>query len=176
VNKIFPLGVSFIAFSILLSGCTDNNISNEDMDLSKFYGIWEGNLEFSMFGGRENFSTVNITRLEFTENTLYMTMKTWNGTQKMSNTYKVEGDQIFLSFQFSGERPKWNGPFNGSLQPPFNSTQQPPFNNSEIPPFNSTQRPPFDDEMPSRESSYTFRFNENYDILYLNDSQFKKLG
>lgn len=176
MNKIIIFGALFLAFSILLSGCTDSRISDESQDLSKFFGVWEGNMEFSMFGGRENFSSSNITMLEFTENTLYMTITTLNGTQTMSNTYKVEGDKLSISFQFSGERPHWDMPLNDSFQPPFNSTQQPPFNNSEIPPFNGTQRPPFNGEMPSRENSYTFRFNENYDILYLNNSEFKKLG
>jgi hypothetical protein len=145
--------------------------------------MWGGNMEFPMFGDRENSNTINVTKLEFTENNLYKTMTNGNGTQTMTSTYRVEGNQLLLSPQFSGERPKWTNPFNDSFQPPFNNsemppfngTQQTPFNNSEFPPFNKTQQPPFNGEMPSRESYYNFRFNENYDILYINDSQFKKI-
>ena len=184
MNKMILIGAAFIALSMMLSGCTENSVSSQNFDQSKFYGIWEGSMELSMFGGRENFNTVTITKLEFTENNLYMTMTTGNGSQTMTSTYRVEGDQLFLSSQFSGERPNWTTPFNDSFQPPFNNserppfngTEQPPFNNSEFPPFNKTQQPPFYGEMPSRENSYTFRFNENYDILYLNNSQFKKIS
>jgi hypothetical protein len=184
VNKILLLGVTFIALSLLLGGCTENSISNQTTDLSKFYGTWEGNMKLSMFNGRENPNNANITKLEFSENTLYMTMTNGNESQIITSTYRVDGDQLLLSFQFSDERPNWTAPFNDSFQPPFNNsekppfngTQQPPFNNSEFPPFNKTQQPPFNGEMPSRESSYNFRFNENYDILYLNDYQFKKIA
>ena len=76
----------------------------------EFLGTWIGNMEFTMFSFRENMSdfnmsdkenisTSNITKLEFTQDTLYMTITTENSTFIIPNSYTVEGNQLILSYK-----------------------------------------------------------------------------
>ena len=101
----------------------------------------------------------------------------------------VEGDQLVLSPQFKdrGERPGWRSGFNESEMPPFDgdipNDGEPPFDGErpgQGPNFNDSKMPPFDGERPynggrsSMTISYTYSFNENYDILYINGLPFIK--
>ena len=107
--------------------------------------------------------SVNITELEFTEDTLHMLLTTGNGTQTIPYTYSVDGDQLILSFQFTGERPSWRPPLNDSERPPFDRER----------PFDGES--PFNGERPSMTRSYTYSFYENNTILYLDGSEFIKI-
>jgi len=159
----------------------------DGIDLNRFIGTWTGNMETSMFGFRGeggmrnmsdfrngttgnmtdfmNTTAANITKLEFTVDTLFMMITTENETQRMSNSYKVEDNQIILGFDFSGERPD-------SMQPPSNG-ERPPFYGE---PPSDGERLPFNGEHPSRTTSYIYSFNEEYDVLYLDGSPFIKVN
>ena len=178
IKQAFVVVLTIFLFTVFLCGCTDTSSSNDGVDLSKFIGTWSGNMETSMFGFKGdramgnisdfmngtrrnmtdsmNSTSANITELEFTVDTLYMTITTENETQTMSNSYTVEGNQIILSFDFSGERPDW-------MQPP---------SNGESPPFDDGGRPSFNGERPSRAMSYNYSFNEDESMLCLDDAAF----
>ena len=174
VKKTSIVGIISVIFllTVFLCGCSENINLNDEVIFTEFIGTWVGNMNYSMFTSRDNFSMINntnitsrenntitatITKLEFTKDTVYTTIATENGTQTIPQTYKVEDDQLVLSFQFDGERPDW-------MQPP---------SDSERPPFDG-ERPPFDGERPSRERSYAYSFNGDYTVLYLNGSPFNK--
>lgn len=174
IKQVFIVVLTIFLFVVFLCGCTENSSSNDGVDLSKFIGTWSGNMETSMFGFRGdsamgnmtdfmNTTAANITELEFTVDTLYMTITTENETQTMSNSYTVEENQIILSFDLSGERPDW-------MQPPSNG-ERPPFDGD---PPSDGERPPFNGERPSRKMSYIYSFNEEYNVLYLDGSPFIK--
>lgn len=168
MNKQFiVLGLIIIIFTNFLCGCTEMGIKDNEKVYNEFLGTWIGNMEFSIFNFRENMSNFNmtdkenisasnITKLEFTKDILYMTITTKNSTFTMPNSYTVEGNQLILSYKFTGEMPRG----------------RPDFNEGERPPFDGER--PFEEERPSRIRSYIFNFNEEYDILYLNRYQFKK--
>ena len=173
-KKIFIIGI-LVLFSLgILCGCTENQHANIK---DKFIGTWVGTMEFSMFNLRGNTSTTNftenpvnftmgpvsITELEFFEDTLYMLLITGNGTQTIPQTYSVDGDQLILSFQFTGERPSWRPPLNDSERPPFDRER----------PFDGES--PFNGERPPMTRSYTYSFNGNNTILYLDGSEFIKI-
>jgi len=172
VNKKNITILTLVVLSIvLLCGCTKNeyatvNNANQNTDNLKFIGTWIGDMEFSMFNWNQNSSlkTPHITELEFTQDTVYMTIKTNNGTQTMPQTYEIQEDQLVFSFDAFGERPEFNGE-----RPPFDG--EPPADGKR--PFG--RRTPKDDEMKSRTISYTYIFNEEYTILYLNGSPFLKV-
>lgn len=172
IKKVNVFIIIIFLLIVFLCGCTENNSLSYKTDISKFIGTWSGNMETFMFNFRNNrtkvnttdfrnISSANITKLEFTIDNLEMTILIGNETQIMSFTYMVEGNRLVLS-------PKFNcGPLNGEF--PFDGEN--PFNGE--PPNNGT-RPSFDGERPFRESSYTYNFNEEYDVLYLDGSPFTK--
>ena len=128
---------------------------------NEFLGSWFGNMEYTLFSFGENTSetsTANITEIDFTKDTLYMTITTDNDTMTMPNSYSVEGDQLILSFKFNGER-------QDGMQPPFGG---------ERPPFDGER--PFNESQPSRIRLFTYRFEENNTILYLNESAFLRIN
>ena len=168
-TQIFGVILTILIITIFLSGCSEDNSSNGEVVHTEFLGTWIGCMEFSTFnfgGNMSNFnnsnkvnvSSSNITKLEFTKDTLHMTITTDNKTFTMPNSYNVEGDRLILSFKFTGEIP----------------IERPDFNDGERP-F-SGERPPFDGERPSRTRSYSYGFNEVYNLLYLNGYQFKKVS
>lgn len=182
VKDLSRIGIISAIFllTFFLCGCSENNDSNDEVISTEFLGTWIGNMNYSMFNFRENFSmlnvtnmtggenntiTANITELEFTKDIVYMTINTENGTQTIPQTYKIEGDQLVLSFQFEGERPDW-------MQSP-SDIERPPFD-GERPPFDG-EIPPFDRDRLSRGRSYIYSFSEDYHTLYLNGSQFIKV-
>ncbi len=176
---------------VFLCGCSENNDSNEKKVVyNEFLGIWTGNMnyssntDFSRFNFPENanftnmtnmtrtqnFRPANITKLEFKEDTVDITITTENETMTMSNSYTVEGNQLILSMQFTGERPD-------GMQPPKN-WENPP-DGKEMPSGGehpSDGEPPFGEKRPSRTNSYTYSFNEDKTILYLNGSEFTKVS
>ena len=181
---------------VLLCGCTTDEYasvsdSNQNIDSSKFIGTWIGDMEFSMFnrGGNIDTEQPHVTEIEFTKDTMYMMIETNNGTQTISQTYEIEGDQIVLSLGFQGERPGFNGempPFDGERpdwMPEQNNETRPPFDgerpfDGEPPtdgerPFNRTL--PSDGETPDRTRTFTYDFNKDYTILYLDESPFLKI-
>lgn len=174
IKQIVVIVIVTSLFAVFLCGCTENIGTNNGVDLSKFLGTWTGNMETSMFGFRgngsawnmtdfrENRTAGNITKLEFTVDTLYMTITIGNETQTIPQTYTMEGGQLILSMQFTDERPGW-------MQPPPDG-EQPPFE-GESPP---DRERPTNGERPSITRSYAYSLNENYDVLYLNGSPFKK--
>lgn len=173
-------------FTLLLSGCSENNTGGDAL-YTEFIGSWVGNMEYSMNNFRDNFSMfnndsmtnrgnfslVNITQLEFTKDTIYMTLTSEDGTQVISNLYKIEGDQLVLSFQFGGDRQRPDGmqPPNGWEPPTFDGNNR-SFNDSQ--PFNFTRS--FDGQPPQSSRSYTYIFNEDNTILYLDGSEFTKIN
>jgi hypothetical protein len=194
VNKYKALvGCFFVCCVVLCCGCIEEqrqsvDVEDGEVDTSMFIGAWAGSMEFSMFAWGEDTGTSTVTALEFTEDTLYMTITTDNTTQEMENSYRIEGDQLMVSPIFTGDMPFNRSQFNGSQRPPFdgNESERPPFD------FNGTEQPPFDGERPtdgerpfngeyptdgehlSNRNSYTYRFSADNKIMYLNGSPFTK--
>jgi len=166
---------------VSLSGCVNNQ--NTGSDLGKFIGTWTGNKEISMFGGGSNAS---ITQLTFTENIVEATLSSEQGTYTMNYTYNAQGDKLVLEPKFTGVggfpgRQSYNRtrPYNGTRPPnetwngtlpPTNGTWPP---NGTQPPNGGQQSP--GSERPSMSTSFIYGFNEAYDVLYLDGSQFKKV-
>jgi hypothetical protein len=97
VNKdTFAFGLIIFLITVFLSGCTENNNSNDEFDMSNFIGTWAGNLE-STFKGR----TANITELTFIETIVDVTMVNNRGIQTMTYTYKLDGDKLVLETNFN---------------------------------------------------------------------------
>jgi hypothetical protein len=168
---------------ISLSGCVENQ-NNVGQNLSKFIGTWTGNLEIPMFGGSNN---TTINKLVFTETyvTAYLTSE--RGTFSMNYSYKTEGDKLTLEPEiFNNGGPSNRQSFNHSL--PFNDTQ-PPYNgtwppNGTMPPNNTWSHNgtrPYDggqfpyNQRPNMTTTFDYSFNEEFNVLYLNDSQFIKI-
>ena len=116
-----------------MSGCTENNNSNDETVLNKFIGTWVGNLVSTVKG-----RTINMTELTFIENTVDVTMISDRGTQTMTYIPKVEGDKLVLEAKFDN-----GGPPGG--------------------------------RQPSRTFTYAYSFNEEYDVLYLDGTEFIKV-
>lgn len=197
IKQVSGIVIVTSLFAVCLCGCTENSSTNNEVDLSKFLGTWTGNMEeTSIFGFREN-NTMrnmsdfrengtnwnmtgfrqnmtragNITKLEFTVDTLYMTILIGNETQTISQTYTIEGDQLILSMQFTGEQPNWTQPPSDGERPLFNDSERPPFDGER--PFDG--RTPFNRDRPMNERTYTFSFSKDYNVLFLNGSEFVRI-
>ena len=136
-----------------------------------------------MFGGSNN-STIN--QLTFIENIVTVYQTNEHGTFNMNYTYKVEGNKLVFEPILTNDRvPPNRQSFNGSF--PSNNTW-PPTNGSRLPndtippttwspnnsrPFNDSQDP--FDVLPSISFSFSYSFNEEFNILYLDLSQFIKI-
>ena len=163
--------------AISLSGCVNNQ--NSGSDTSKFSGTWSGEKEFSMFGGRSS----TITQLAFTQDTVQVTLTSGQGSFTMDYNYTLAGNTLTLEPKFNGVggfpgRQSYNGtgrsdnstyPYNGTR--PWNGTQ-PPGNDTW--PRNDSNGPP-NGERPSMSISFEYSFSEQYNELYLDDSQFIKI-
>lgn len=181
--------ILFFALITSLSGCTTNQVTNENVN--SFLGTWVGTTEIPMSGREGNASVSQIT---FTINTAKLTFNITQESFTMNYTYTINGNTLMLQPIFN-ERDAFPGgqPFNRTM--PFNGTRPPrngtwPQNgsipNNETLPFNGTQpwengtwlhnwtRPPSNQRL-SPLISFTYRFNNIYTILYLNESQFTKL-
>jgi hypothetical protein len=138
IKQVFVIGLIVFLIAVFLSGCTENNISNDDAVSDKFIGTWIGNL-VSEFKGR----TANIIELIFLGNTVDVTMDSDRGTNTMTYIYNVDGDKLILEAKFD------NGGPQGDRQPP-------------------------EGGQPSMSISFIYSFNEGYDVLYLDGSEFIK--
>ena len=176
VNKQMLVIVIMVFLAVVsLSGCVNNQ--NTGSDLGKFIGTWTGNKEISMFGGDSNAS---IAQLTFTENIVEATLNSERGTYTMNYTYNTQGDKLVLEPKFTGgggfpARQSYNGtrPPNGTwngTRPLANGTWPP---NGTQPPNGGQQSP--GGERPSMFTSFIYSFNEAYNVLYLDGSQFKKV-
>jgi hypothetical protein len=172
-------GSAVILTAVLFSGCTDTQEINQNSNVGKFIGTWNGDLEISSFGGRNN---GHITQLTFMGDIVYATLTSDREEYAMNYTYTIDGNNLVLQPKFDG-RGGFGGrqSFNGTL--PWNNTQpwngtRPPINgtwpsNGTQPPNGWRQQPP-SGERPSMSMSFVYSFNEAYDVLYLDGSQFKK--
>jgi hypothetical protein len=138
IRQVFVIGLAIFLIAVLLSGCTENNNSNDEAVSDKFIATWIGNL-VSTFKGH----TANITELTFLGNTVDVTMKSDRGTNTMTYIYNVEGDKLILEAKFD------NGGPQGDRQPP-------------------------EGGQPSLSISFVYSFNEEYDVLFLDGSEFIK--
>ena len=166
---------------VSLSGCTSDQITNENY----FDGTWVGSGELTMMGGRANSS---VSQLTFTEDMVELVLTSEQGIIPMNYTYTIAGDTVVLepSFPSSGGFPGGQ-PFNRAVppngsQPPMNGSwspngTQPPMNGSWLPngtrPNNGMWNP--GEGRPSMNVSYTYSFNDNHSILYLNGVSFRKV-
>jgi len=175
-KQAFAIGIIIFLTIVGLSGCVSNQNSNGNDN--KFFGTWTGNKEISMFGGRGNNS---ISKLTFADTLVVVTLSSDRGTYSMNYSYTVNGNTLVLEPQFMSGGQFGRQPFNGSWQRngtrPFNGTRPdngswPP--NSTRPPFNNSQQPQGDGQRPSLSLSFNYSFNDRYDILYLDESQFVK--
>lgn len=185
-----------ISAAIFFSGCTNtNNEINQNIDLKKFIGTWTGSKDISNFGGRSNAS---ITQLIFMDNIVAVTLTNEQGTNIVNYTYNLDGDKLILEPKFdeiggfSGRQPpngthQWNGTELSNDTRPWNGTDLPNdtrlWNGTEPPngswitngtiPANGGQLPY--GQRPSMSISFIYSFNEAFDILYLDESQFIKI-
>ena len=51
IKQVFVIGFAIFLIAVFLSGCTENNNSNDEAVLNKFIGTWVGNLA-SKYKGR----------------------------------------------------------------------------------------------------------------------------
>jgi hypothetical protein len=184
LKPIITIGIFCLFAIVSLSGCINNQ--NTGNDSSKLIGTWIGEKEISMFGGRSS----TISQLSFTKDTAQATLSSDLGDFTMNYTYTIAGNILTLEPTFGDDFPGRQSP-NGSRQ--WNGTQ-PPENGSwgsrpnGTQPWNGSQ-PPQNDSWPSRDGSsmqpmgerpsmsitFNYGFNEQYTVLYLEDSQFTKI-
>jgi hypothetical protein len=201
MKQIVGIAIITIVLITLFCGCIKESSTINEIDLSRFLGIWKGNIETVIVGFRTNntytnFSrnfengtrgnftdfmrntTVIITQLEFTYDTLSMTITLGNETLTNSFSYTVEGEKILYELQFPGEKPAWGQrPSSEGEQPPFNGEEE-PFNRE--PPFEGQQTPfngerPFNGSNRFPENAFIYSFNDAGTILYLDGSEFVKI-
>jgi hypothetical protein len=175
--KILVGGIVLLCVTITLSGCVSNQ--NASGDANTFLGEWTGNMEFPMFGGRNTSSTF-ISQLSFSGSTVEVTMSSDRGTIPMNYNYTINGNTLRLEPIFTGrggfpggQPPNGQWPQNGTR--PGNDTWRPNgtrLGNDTFPPNGS--RPPGGNQ-PSMNLSFTFSFNDQYNILYLNGVAFTKM-
>ncbi len=181
----------------------NNDIDTQNtVNVDKFIGTWTGNMEISMFGGMQENYTSYATGLKFTKNTVEMTINNIPSnndtqlnetTQTITYTYTADENNIYLQPQFNRNRSNMrelpedmNNSFENGESPPFDGEQppydgeQPPFDekdfpfDGEQPPFNGER--PTDSERPSSMTiSYSYNFNENNTLLYLDGNSFNKI-
>ena len=91
-KKLSVIILTLFAITFFLAGCSEKIDSNNEVVYSEFLGTWTGEMSYSMFDFRGNDSMFNssnisrpgfdisskITKLEFTKDTLYMSISTEN--------------------------------------------------------------------------------------------------
>jgi len=174
-KQTFAICIIIFLAVAFLSGCTDTkNIENS---LNRFIGMWTGSMEISTFGPMGN---ITITKLTFVEYVVTVTLSNERGVYTMNYTYALNGENLVLEPAFNGGMPG-RQPFNGT-RPSFNDTWSPngtrPFNDTR-PPFNDTWQPNGqhlpDGQRPTMSLSFSYSFDKNYTVLYLDGVQFKKV-
>jgi hypothetical protein len=184
-NPYVMLGVTAVCLVILISisGCTSSQ--NMDKTSTQLSGTWVGDVALSMSGGRGNTS---ISQITFMSTIAEVTLMSVQGSFTMNYNYTVNGNTLVLEPTFTnrggfpGQTPQ-NGtrPWNNTSQPPMNETW--PFNgtgpgNGTRPwnwtrPENGTWNPSGGQR--SLSISFSYRFNEEHTILYLNGAEFRKV-
>jgi hypothetical protein len=167
---------SFIFLVVCFSGCTSDQNSNENENT--FTGTWVGNVQMPLFGRTGN---VTVSKITFSGDTVEMTLNSYQGTYSTNYTYSLNGATLMLEPLFNGK-----GGFPG--QQPYNGTQsgnwtRPPTNetwpiNGTRPgnwtrPENGTWNP--GGARPSMSISFTYSFNEDGTVLYVNGAEFRKV-
>jgi hypothetical protein len=182
VNNKTIIGIitTNVLLVVLLCGCSESENYSLKVMNTEFLGSWTGNMQYiskinlSDFYYPENsnhtnttnmlkFGSANITKLDFKEEIVFITITTENDSITISNSYSIEGNQLSLSIDFKGQR-------SGGMQP---------LEGREIPP--DWERPidgelPFRGERPTRMTTYNYSFNEDKTILFLNENPFYKIN
>ncbi len=176
-ENIFAISITIFLAILCLCGCIDNQ--KIDNSLNNFIGTWTGSMEVSNYSG---FMDVNRTfnELIFTQDLVIVTFNTEQGNITMNYTYVVNGNKLVLEPLFSGKVViPGRQPFNENItRPLFNDTRVPP--NGTQPPFNNTwlpnnEQPPSGQKPLTMSLSFSYRFDENYTVLYLDATIFKKV-
>jgi hypothetical protein len=192
--QLLSAGVLIFCILISLSGCTTNQIAKQNTNGNEntLLGTWVGTLQMQMFGGGSN---VSVTQITFTNNAAELTLGSAQGSFIMNYSYSVNGNTLVLQPTFNnrggfpggqsfngtmppnGTRPPGNGtwPQNGTMPKngtwPANGTRPP---GNETWPQNGTQPP--GNQQPPASISFTYRFNDDDTMLYLNETQFTRIS
>jgi hypothetical protein len=167
---------SFIFLVVCFSGCTSNQNTNENKNTLS--GTWVGNVQMPLFGRTGN---TTVTNIMFSGDTVEMTLNLELGTFTTNYTYTINGSTLVLEPQFIGRggfpgRPRNNGTSPGNwTRPPTNETW--PINGTRpgnwTRPENGTWNP--GGARPSMSISFTYSFNEDGTVLYVNGAEFRKV-
>jgi hypothetical protein len=175
-----------------LSGCTSNTAEDNDLNdqTTTLVGTWVGTLQIPLFGGNSN---ATVSQITFTGNRTEMMLSSGGRTMTMNYTYTTTSETIVLTpvMERSGfpSQGSFNGTFpqNGTM-PPRNETWSP---NGTRPPGNGTWPPngenpyngtspsngtrPTGNIRPSMTITFTYAFNKEPTVLYLNNNRFTKV-
>ena len=181
MNEKIKVGITttIVLLTLFLCGCTDIESLSQKVVNTEFLGIWNGNMKYipdinySEYDLIENsnhtnisdfqkFVSANITKLDFKEEEVVITIETENDTITMSNSYSVEGNILHLSIDLKGQRP-------GGMQPPEEREIPLDWERSKDGQF------PIRGERPSRTTTYIYSFNGDKTILYLDENPFYKI-
>ena len=181
-TKALVILSSFIFLIVCFSGCTSNQKTNETR--TQLSGTWVGNVEMPLFGRSGNAS---VSKLSFSGNSVEMTLNSEQRTFTVNYSYSLNGSMLVLEPQFNDRGGFPGRPQNNSKQPgnwtrppsnetwPTNGTR--PYNGTRpgnwIRSENGTWNP--GGGQPSMSVSFTYSFNEEYTVLYLNGAEFRKI-
>jgi hypothetical protein len=193
IRQLLICSCILLLIAVCFSGCTTNQSTklNVNGDSTSFQGTWVGSIQMPMFGGD---STSSMTQIIFESNTAELTIKNPQRTTTMNTTFTVNGNTLLFQPSMNNRSGFPGGqPFNGTLppdgpRPPGNGTfqQDGTFPGNGTSPLNrppsgnwtgqhNWSQPP-GDQQPSLSISFTYRFNENKTVLYLNDSEFIRIS
>jgi hypothetical protein len=180
--QVLVIVFSFFFLVVCFSGCTSNQNTNENENILS--GTWVGNVPMTQFGRTGN---ATVSKIIFSGNTVEMTVNAGQGTFTTNYTYFINGSSLVFEPQFNGRGGFPGGqPYNGTrpgnwTRPPTNETW--PINGTR--PYNGTQpgnwtRPENGtwnpgSGRPSLSISFSYSFNENHTVLYLNGAAFNKI-
>jgi hypothetical protein len=166
-----------IVLLINISGCTSKQNTNEsNMDLS---GTWVGNVNMPMFTGRGNAS---ISQITFANNNAEITLESNQGSFSVNYTFTMNGNTLLLGPTFHNRsgfpgQPSQNRtqPWNDTVRPPMNETW--PTNGTRPGNWTRPQNGTWNSGVgrPELSISFSYSFNENHTVLYLNGAAFNKI-
>jgi len=178
-KKMFLSLTIYICVLLFFCGCTEQ--SNQDQVINDLIGTWTGQLQTQGIPGGASSAITALTFLD--ESTVETTMEIGQGSMTMSQSYTLEGTTIIFTQQERNRNQQWNGgeipPWGNNTQYPGNATN-PMWGNHTSPPDNMTNpfgdgQPPQDGERPmGAGQTYTYRFNDDRTVLYLNGAAFTK--
>jgi hypothetical protein len=169
--------VGIIVILVSLCGCTSNQNTNETK--TQLSGTWVGNAEIPISGGIMNTS---LTQITFTSNTAELTLKNTQRSSTMNYTFTVNGNTLVLQPTFSnmggfpGQPPQnRTQPWNDTIRPPMNETW--PINGTRPGNWTRPQNGTWNSGVgrPELSISFSYSFNENHTVLYLNGAAFNKI-